>query len=148
MELVGRYSKIPNTSKLPQFLTLEYEHMAHKGHDGLVKVTRVHAVERRLTAKTIQQIVDEYNAGATSNNLMERYGLGKGPVLDLLHRHGATVRTRGGQSPSEIERAVHLYQAGWSVAKIGVEVGRAPTVIWRALKKRGVELRPRNGWRN
>ena len=34
------------------------------------KVPRVHAVERRLTAETIQQIVDDYHAGATSNDLM------------------------------------------------------------------------------
>jgi hypothetical protein len=139
VELVGRYSKLANLSKLCQITP---------GDRIPIAPPRIHAVERRLSAETIQQIVDEYNAGAPSTELMQRYNLSKSAVLDLLRKHGATLRKRKRLSPSERRRSVELYEAGWSLARIGEELGRGPTVIWRVLKHAGVELRPRNGWQS
>jgi hypothetical protein len=72
--------------------------------------------------------------------------LGKGTVLKLLREHGVTMR-RQGLSLAEIDEAVELYAAGWSLAKIGQRLGRAHTVIRKALLDREVQVRPWRGWR-
>jgi hypothetical protein len=68
---VGRYSKLANLSKICQITP---------GDRIPVAPPRVHAVERRLSGETIRQIVDEYEAGAPSTELMQRYGLSKSAV--------------------------------------------------------------------
>lgn len=54
---------------------------------------RVHKLERRLAPKVLQQIVADYQAGRTSNQLMGDYAIGKGTVLRILHEAGV-VRLR------------------------------------------------------
>jgi hypothetical protein len=99
-----------------------------------------------LQRDVITQLVADYQAGVETTELTERYQLGKGTVLKLLREHGVAMR-RQGLSPDEIDEAVGLYAAGWSLAKIGERLGRAHTVIRKALLDQGMHLRPRNGWR-
>ncbi|MCZ3387410.1 MAG: hypothetical protein LH630_10720 [Actinomycetia bacterium] len=51
-------------------------------------VPKVHKLERRLATEVLQQIVADYQAGRTSNQLMGDYTLGKGTVLRVLHDAG------------------------------------------------------------
>jgi hypothetical protein len=76
----------------------------------------------------IAQLVEDYEAGVETTELTERYRLGKGTVLKLLRVHGVAMR-RQGLSPAEIDEAIQLYAAGWSLAKIGERFGRAHTVF-------------------
>ncbi|HEY2089952.1 MAG TPA: hypothetical protein VGH54_28515, partial [Mycobacterium sp.] len=108
VELVGRYSKLANPTVLPQFPTLQYGQLEYTGQDRLVPVPRIHAIERRLEADIIKQLVQDYEAGTPSTELTERYELGKGTVLKLLRAHGVTIR-RQGLSPAQIQEATALY---------------------------------------
>lgn len=46
---------------------------------------RVHNVRKRLGPGTSAQLVADYQAGLPTAVLMERYGIGKGTVLGILH---------------------------------------------------------------
>ena len=50
-----------------------------------------------------------------------------------LHRQGVTPR-RQGLDPEGVAQAVRLYQDGWSVARIGDQLGVDTTTAWAALK--------------
>lgn len=107
----------------------------------------MHAVARRLEPDTVARLVQDYESGVESTELTDRYQLGKGTVLRLLRQHGVTIR-RQGLSRGEVEEAIQLYAAGWSLARIGGKFGHAPTVIRKALLDAGVDPRPRNGCRS
>jgi hypothetical protein len=49
---------------------------------------RVHKLERRLAPEVFDQIIRDYQAGSSSNQLMRDYKLGKGTVLRILHEAG------------------------------------------------------------
>lgn len=73
--------------------------------------------------------------------LTGKYGLGKASVLRLLHEAGAEMR-RQPFSDQEVDDAVRLYASGLRVAAVGSRLGVPPSKVWRALRARGVVLRP------
>jgi hypothetical protein len=76
-----------------------------------------------------------------TTQLTVKYGISKASVLRLLHEAGAEMR-RQPFSEQEIDKAVHLYVSGMSVAAIGSRLEAHPSKVWRALRARGVALRP------
>ena len=76
---------------------------------------------------------------------MTRYGLGKGTVLRLLRDAGVSLRAQG-QKNIDLDEAITRYEAGWSVAKLGVVYDCDGETVRTALKTAGVVLRRRNGW--
>jgi hypothetical protein len=75
-----------------------------------------------------------------------QYGIGKGSVVKVLHEHGVAMRNQG-LSPEQIQQAAALYRNGLSLAKIGSQFDVDTTTVWSALKKVGVQMRPRRGGR-
>ena len=98
---MGRYSKIPILPKIHKSNTLSNRPIAH----------RIHEARRRLDQATVAQLVADYEAGAPSTELMVRYRLGKGTVLQLLREHDVKLRNQGARNFS-LEQAIELYQAG------------------------------------
>jgi hypothetical protein len=76
-----------------------------------------------LDADQIQQLVERYEAGATVYELSERFDINCKTVATLLKRHGVTMRCRQGLRLEQIDEAVRLYGAGWSLARIGEQLG-------------------------
>jgi hypothetical protein len=105
---------------------------------------RVHAVHRRLSTDTIQQLIADYQAGTPSTQLMVTYSLGKGTVLRLLREHGVQLRHQR-MTPTDVAQAIQLYQAGNSLAAIGTKLGYDHAAIWQALKRAGVPRRDSHG---
>jgi hypothetical protein len=105
---------------------------------------RVHAVHRRLSPDTIQQLINDYQAGIPSTQLMVTYNLGKGTVLRLLRDHGVQLRNQR-MTPAEVGQAIQLYQAGNSPAAVGAKLGYDHGTIWQALKRTGVLRRDSHG---
>jgi hypothetical protein len=100
----------------------------------------VHKLAQRLTPELRAQIADDYRAGLSSDDLTEKYSLGKGPVLKLLHEQGVVMR-RSDITESEIGQAIQLYADGWSCARIATQLNRRPSTVWSMLTRAGVKLR-------
>jgi IS30 family transposase len=75
---------------------------------------------------------------------MATYNLGKGTVLRLLREPGVPLRNQR-MTPTEIEKAIQLYEAGNSLAAVGTKLGYNHGTIWRALKRAGVARRDSHG---
>jgi hypothetical protein len=98
-------------------------------------------LDQRLDASVTAEMVADYEAGMPTTQLAGKYGLSKASVLRLLHEAGTEMR-RQPFSHQEVNEAVRLYAAGLSVAAIGSLLGAHPSKVWRALRARGVVLRP------
>ena len=61
-------------------------------------------------------------------------------VAAVLERESVTKRRRG-LDEAHVPEAARLYEAGWSVARLGEHFGVSPTTVWEALRKAGVQLR-------
>jgi DNA-directed RNA polymerase specialized sigma24 family protein len=77
---------------------------------------------RQLDDQRVQQLIQEYQAGATVYELGERFGVSRQTVSRHLHRHGVPMRMQG-LSPEQTEEAVQLYEAVRSLARIGERMG-------------------------
>lgn len=74
-------------------------------------------LSQRLTAIQIEEVVAAYQGGMTSPQLTQRFSMGKGSVLKVLHEAGA-IPPRRGLTKSQKQLSVELYAAGWSLSKI------------------------------
>ena len=166
MELNGRYSKRTNTSR-PEIMVAVLaryarEHQLSKELRKTRRLLRTIDVDRRsapplpprpsfkltqrLAPAVIAQLIADYEAGRATDDLVAKYSLSHGSVLRMLHKHGVAMRNQG--LPAEqIEQAAQLYQDGLSVARIGKLFDVDGTTAWTALKKAGVQMRPRRGGR-
>jgi hypothetical protein len=135
VELLGRYSNIPDLPQLPKC------NISHAGASG---TRRVHAARRRLSIETLQQLASDYLGGTPSTQLAQRYGISKGAVLRLLREQQVPVRLQR-ITTSDVEQAIQLYQAGHSLAVVGDRLGYSPGTIHLALRRAGVQLRDCHG---
>ena len=142
VELLGRYSNYPQPLLFGQLAGRQWVRKPAKPAKS--PTPRVHAVQRRLSADTIQQLVTDYQAGTPSTQLMVSYNLGKGTVLRLLREHDVQLRNQR-MSSSEIDQAIQLYGQGLSIAAVGTKLGYGEGTIWRALKRAGVPRRDPHG---
>lgn len=142
MELLGRYSNFPQPPLSRQ--TNRLIRAVGVPEPAKSPAPRVHAVHRRLSSATIQQLVTDYQAGTPSTQLMTTYDLGKGTVLRLLRDHGVQLRNQR-MTPAEVEQAIQLYGQGLSLATVGQQLGYDHGTIHRALRQAGVTLRDSHG---
>jgi len=98
----------------------------------------------RLSAGQVADLVEGYRAGRTVYELADHFGLHRVTVSAHLHRQGVTLR-RQGLDDDDIDHAVHLYEQGWSVARIGDRLDVDGGTVWSALKAQGVRLRDAHG---
>lgn len=96
-----------------------------------------------MTPAEVAGLTERYEAGATTYELAERFGVHRETISRRLKSSGARMR---GQrlTPAEIDRAEQLYTAGLSLAKVGQELGCDASKVWRALKVRGLDFRSPN----
>jgi len=100
-----------------------------------------HKLEQRLDASVAAEVVADYEAGMPTTQLTGKYGLGKSSVLRLLRDADVKMRRQPLSEP-EVNEAVRLYASGLSVAGVGLRLVANPSTVWRALRARGVTLRP------
>jgi hypothetical protein len=80
---------------------------------------------RQLDTNQIQALIQGYTAGVTTYELGDRFGIDRRTVSAILHRHDVDMRQRG-LSPSQVDDAIRLYNAGWPMARGGRTPGRRP----------------------
>jgi DNA-binding CsgD family transcriptional regulator len=90
-----------------------------------------------------EELIGGYQAGATVYELAERFGVSRQTVSRILHRNEVPMRM-GGLSPAQINEAVLLYEAGWSLARIGNQMEVNPQTVLNRLRERGV--RKHDAW--
>lgn len=90
------------------------------------------------------RIVADYKSGVPSTQLARSLGVGKAGVLGILRDHGVQLRMRP-MTDNEVKEAVRLYQEGWSLARVGRQLGRDHSAISDALERLGVPRRDTHG---
>jgi DNA-binding NarL/FixJ family response regulator len=96
---------------------------------------------RQVTAEEQVAIMAAYERGASISELAAEHGLSRQTASALLRRLGVPLRPRRVPTEEEVQRAVELYQRGWSLAKIGKELGFDSKTVWRHLSGK-VVMRP------
>jgi DNA-binding NarL/FixJ family response regulator len=98
---------------------------------------------RQLSNQQVDELTAAYQAGGTVYDLAERFKINRKTVSDILHRAG--VQIRGRLTTDQVTEAVRLYAAGWSLARIGVELNTTGNTIRSRLIERGVTTRDTHG---
>ena len=136
VELLGRYSRL---RPLPKF-TLASCTARRTDLSADSKPQKRHKVAQRLSPQQRATLIEAYVAGASSRRLMEQFGLGKGPVLDILNEAGVVRKPRV-MTQAQIAKAAALYGKGWSTITLGEHFGFNPGTVWLKLKQDGVPMR-------
>jgi len=102
-------------------------------------------VQRRFTAAEAAEIAEQYLAGQTMNQLARSYAVHRRTIAHCFHKQGVAVRQTG-LPPEHLDQAAMLYQAGWSLARIGDRYDTTDMTVGRALARHGIQIRPRRGW--
>ena len=138
VELVGRYSKLPDPCRIEQLLT---DLRTSKPQKPSSVPSRRHRLADRLGPEVIAAIIAQYEAGAPSTQLGRDYGISKESVLRLLKDSGVKLR-RQGLSPTQAKDVVRLYESGLSLVQVGQALRVDPSTAHLELKRVGVRMRP------
>jgi hypothetical protein len=95
---------------------------------------------RQLDTDQTQALIRDYAAGATTYELGARFGIDRRTVSNILHRHGVPMRRRG-LTPDQIDDAIHLYNLGWSLARVGEHLNVHHTTVLTKLRERAIPTR-------
>lgn len=132
VELVGRYSNYTEQIKRTKRLAA----LARKTFPARPKAAP--AAVRRLTFRLdeglVQQLLANYQAGRSGQELAEMYGLVRSTVIGLLRQHGVAVRYPR-VKPDESAEMVRLYRSGVRQVDIAKQFGRDPATVWHVLER-------------
>ncbi|MFD0366306.1 hypothetical protein ACFQZZ_33140 [Nocardia sp. GCM10030253] len=89
------------------------------------------------------ELVKQYRHGAPMLKLGKQYGLHRNTVEAHLRRAGVVKRPMVKMTPQLVERATKLYvEELWTTAQIGKKLSVDASTVAKALKRRGVRMRP------
>ena len=106
---------------------------------------RIHALDRRLDPETLLQLVSDYQAGVSANQLAERHQLSRSSIRRLLHESGVPRRYQA-MTEAEVDQAVELYQSGLTIAQVAAKLDRPWSTVQTALTRRRVVRRSRHDY--
>ena len=87
----------------------------------------------------------QYEAGETTQQVGERYGISKTRVANVLREQGVAIR-RQGLNDEQVSEAAMFYAAGRSLTWLGARYDVSHTTVATALRRQGFQLRRRPGW--
>lgn len=105
---------------------------------------RKRTTQPRLSDEKVSQIVAAYKTGKTVYVLAAEYDCHRVTISAVLRRQGVALR-RTSPTPEQIDEMVHLYETGYSLAKVGDRLGFNATTVLSQLKMRGVATRDAHG---
>jgi hypothetical protein len=102
--------------------------------------------QRRLAPADLGASIAEYEAGARVSELATVYDLHRTTVAKHVARAG---KTRPVMTETQIDEAVRLHGAGWTLHNVGQQLDVADQTVRRTLVERAVTIRPggRGRWR-
>jgi hypothetical protein len=143
-----RYSNLDALSKFFQKLCTDGlitpDGRAVRRSDRSPEVVRPFKLDQRLNDQMRADIVARYRSGEPSTAIGVADGLNKNSVIKVLREAGIPIR-RQSLTDDQIAEAVRLYEAGQSLATVGRHLGVDHGTVWRALKKRDVQMRDTHG---
>jgi DNA-directed RNA polymerase specialized sigma24 family protein len=101
-------------------------------------VSRPQKLARRLDAETVRAVVEAYEAGSTSRQLAEQFGLARNSVLTLLRKQGVSIRYPR-LTAEQCAEIVRLYESGLSQVEIAHRFGCDPGNVWHVLERAGLK---------
>jgi hypothetical protein len=110
-------------------------------------IPRAHALERRLNPEAVQQLLDDYRTGISSNQLAVRYCLSRGSVQRLLRESGVPRRYQA-MIDLEVDQASELYRSGLTISEVAARLNRPWSTVQTALTRRDVVMRSRHDYRS
>ena len=103
--------------------------------------------QRRLDPDQILSLVTEYVQGQSVAQLSRSWKIHRTTVMDHLERNDTPRRPhRRKMTDAQVEQAAERYQAGESLAKLGIRYDVDPQTVSRELKKIAVKIRPPGRW--
>ncbi|MER6626771.1 helix-turn-helix domain-containing protein [Streptomyces sp. NPDC000987] len=103
-------------------------------------------VAKRLKDAQVAELVEAYQAGSTTYQLAERFGIKRQTVSNILKRQGVETRWKR-LTEADVDKAEHLYARGLSLARIADRLKVDPETVRLRLRKRGVQMRDPH-WRD
>jgi DNA-directed RNA polymerase specialized sigma24 family protein len=140
VEVLGRYSNHSDQGKHVADLVEK----APAGPSTPIRRT-TKRVCRRLSAEEIEIVVTGYAQGVPVEDLAAAFGVDQCTIQRCARRHDLPRRSPR-LGPKQIEEASLLYAEGQSLAKLSTHLGVATDTVANALRRAGVNLRPRRGW--
>jgi IS30 family transposase len=110
-------------------------------------VVATHAPRRRqhrLSADRVCALLAGYESGVPVPVLAKQFTIHKSTVLNHVNRSN-TKRRYPVLYADQVAEPARLYEAGQSLRAIGIQLGRHPATVRRALIKAGVQIRHRRG---
>ncbi|WP_284234310.1 hypothetical protein [Arenivirga flava] len=83
---------------------------------------RIHAIDWRLGAETVDKLIEWYKTGEILIDLAEEHGVSKTALADLFRRHDVQLRRRA-IDVLTAKNAEALYAAGLSLAALSEKMG-------------------------
>jgi len=139
VDLLGRYS---NQEFLHRSLTRALD-PGLRGQPERRSRERKQA-QTRLTDDQIDALIVAYEDGLTREDLASAFAIDRLTAARHLERHGVSRRGRK-LTDEQVAEAAELYEAGWSLSRIGEKYGVWGQSVRYRLRKAGVQMRPRNG---
>ncbi len=102
-------------------------------------------VHRRLRPDLVDDLVAGYEGGLSVRQVPDQFGIGRETASKILSRRDVTTRHRS-LTVTETAAAAQLYRSGLSLVQVADRMARNRTAIYNALRRDGVQLRPRRGW--
>jgi predicted DNA-binding protein YlxM (UPF0122 family) len=134
VELLTAYSNPDIVSRLQRIL-------AGEGSDQLPdRSPRSRQHQHRLTTEQVDQLVERYQAGESSNRLAAEFEVHRTTISTNLAARN--VRTRYRLLDDDLAGATRLYESGWSLARVAKQFGVSPGTILNCFKRAGVATRP------
>jgi AraC-like DNA-binding protein len=143
VEVMGRYSNIPQPLLSEQ--TARALRAAIRSEPVRAPAPRVHALDRRLSPDVVRQLLGDYQAGVSANQLATRYQLSRSSVRRLLRASGVPRRYQA-MTEAEVDQAVELYQSVLTIAEVAAKLDRPWSTVQTALTRRGVVRRSRHDY--
>ena len=147
VELLGGYSRLHSVLEMLRTVTGRLETAVHGRQAKHEPAVKRHKITQRLSPETIAQILAEYQSGISTPVLAKQYDISTTAVKRLLHINGVLVRRYHRLSEDEVLAAVKLYEAGWSLAKIGRKLDADDETVRRRLQQHKVPMRGAHGRR-
>jgi AraC-like DNA-binding protein len=143
---MGSYSNPSLTNRFRTILAGQDDDRVSDRSPSIVSRKRHKQNQVRLTDEELDVVVAGYEAGLTLHELSSALGPDRRTLAERLEARG--VQRRGRRlTDLQIEDAARLCEQGWSLARIAEHFGVHSESIRYRLKRAGLTMRRRNGWR-
>lgn len=136
VELLGAYSNQTNVRReLCRLVDLPADRPADEG------IRQPRQRQHRLRAAEVQDLIDADRAGNSVYVLAKAFTIDRRTVSAILERHGVSRRYNLLDTRA-IAEAARLYEAGWSLARLGDHFGVTARTVQNAFVKAEIPRRP------